>query len=357
MADPWAGERLRALRLLLGISQVELAQAVGVSQALISKIEAGTRSAPDELLVQVAAVTGTPASFFSAVPADLPPVTLRYRKLSTARRGEVKRVEQLLVEAYRAVWTLVQGRKFLPPELPVATGDLTGEEIEAFAARTREALALEPDGPVPNVTRVLERAGIVVAPLVLPGDLDGAGEAEAVGHFGASAWPGPGAPALIGFFAGGPGDRQRFTLAHELGHLVLHTRRPRALDPETEAHRFAGAFLVPAARLEEACAGEPLTLRDYAQLKARWGVSVQALIMRSGHLGLIDATRRQSLFRQLSARGWRTEEPVTVNPETPALFEALLRNQFGDGRRLYVTAGEQLGFPSFLLGQLAPKVA
>lgn len=103
-----------------------------------------------------------------------------------------------------------------------------------------------PDKPIPHLTRVLERAGVTIAPLLLTDDPED--PPAAGGHFGVSYWGGLGAPALIGYFPGSQGDRERFTLAHEVGHLVLHTFRPRGADPEGEANRFAGALLVPRCR-------------------------------------------------------------------------------------------------------------
>jgi Zn-dependent peptidase ImmA (M78 family)/transcriptional regulator with XRE-family HTH domain len=352
--NSYAGERIRALRTLLNLSQAELAEAIGVTQALISKVESGVRSASDELIDTVAAVTSTPKSFFHVIPPDLPPVTLRFRRLATAKRADTRRAEQLLSEAYRIVWTLVNDRGgYVPPALPAATDQvLGGNDIEALAERSRSVLGIDPDGPVQHVTRMCERRGIVVTPLAFPGDDS---EPNAVGHFGGSCWPGSPEPALIGYFAGGPGDRQRFTIAHELGHLVLHTRRQFIADPESEANRFAGALLVPAHRMDEAMARGDLTLRDFAKLKARWGVSIQALIMRGSHLGFIDAHRKASLFKQLTNRGWRKEEPVQVHPEQPELLWRLLAERFGTARNSYQVAGNELGLPPFTLGQLAPR--
>ena len=97
-----------------------------------------------------------------------------------------------------------------------------------------------------------------------------------------------------------------------------------------------------------------VTLRDFAQLKATWGVSIQALIMRCSQLGLIDPARKTSLFKQLSARGWRKNEPVKVHLEVPALFSKLIEDRFGEGMFGYRRAAEVLGLPAFVLGTLAP---
>lgn len=353
-AEPlvYAGERLRAARVLVAASQTQLAAAVGVTQAQISHVESGRRAASADLLDRVADATNFPRAFFDAVPADLPPLTLRFRRRATARSGEVRRAEQLVAETYRIVWQLVrQGGTYTPPTLPVAVDDQIGhDDIEHFAQLTREALGLDATSPVRHLTRSLERDGIVVAPLAF-GDVDD--EPDAIGHFGASCWPGSPEPAVIGYFEGGTGDRQRFTLAHELGHLVLHTRRRFVTDPEDEANRFAGALLIPRERAEEFISND-ITLRDFAHLKAAWGVSIQALIMRCAQLGHIDQARKTSLFKQLTARGWRKDEPVTVHHEHPTLLNKLIATRFGPGAPGYRNAAHTLGLPTFTLATLAP---
>jgi Zn-dependent peptidase ImmA (M78 family)/transcriptional regulator with XRE-family HTH domain len=347
-----AGERVRTARSLLGKSQAELALATNVSQALISQIESGTRTAAESFLDDVAAATALPRSFFDAVPPDLPPDTLRFRKLASARRGDTRRAGALLGEAYRVVRELLLGAKYPVPDLPTVGDTPSDDGIERLAQATRAALGIGADAPVRHITRACERSGIAVAPLILPGE-DG-DEGEQIGHFGASCWPGGMDYALIGNFPGGAGDRQRYTLAHELGHLVLHSHRRFVVDPEAEANRFAAAFLVPRDRAIEAMGGTAITLRSLQYMKAHWGVSIQALIMRGAQLGLIDANRKASLFKQLSARGWRKSEPVLVHREEPALIWKLLTARFGR-QAVYQQASGPLGLGAMMLRSIAPQ--
>jgi hypothetical protein len=79
--------------------------------------------------------------------------------------------------------------------------------------------------------------------------------------------------------------------------------------------------------------------------------------MRSGHLGIIDSDRKTSLLKQLSARGWRKQEPVTVHGEEPVLLRKLLEQRFGTGRAAYSQAEAVVGLPAFTLAQLAPRAA
>ena len=187
--------------------------------------------------------------------------------------------------------------------------------------------------------------------MILPGE-DNVDAPAAVGHFGVSYWSGPGERALIGYFPGSRSDRDRFTIAHELGHIVLHTHRPRTGDAELEANLCASALLMPKSRAEQSLSMR-LNLTDYARLKAIWGVSIQALIMRGSQLGLVSEGRKESLFKQLSARGWRRSEPVVVHPEQPLLLWRLIKSAFGDASSSEIA--EKLAIPAVVLRALAPR--
>lgn len=351
MPTALTGERVRTVRQLLGISQMELAQAASVSQSMISQVENGTKDATEDLLDAITKATATPRSFFDVMPPDLPLGTLRFRKLASARSGDTKRVKALFDEAFRVILDLLDGEDYPIPNLPVATGELSQHDIERLAEATREAMQLDPDGPIKHLTRACERSGIAVVPLTLP-NVDEE-ETETVGHFGVSCWPSRDEPALIGYFSGGSGDRHRYTIGHELGHLILHSNRRILKDPEGEANRFSGAFLIPEKRAREIFS-TPVTLSDLLRLKAHWGVSIQAFIMRGVHLGLIDEQRKTSLFKQLSARGWRRNEPVVVHREEPVLVWRLLVRKFG-APIPYSHVADEVGLQAVVLRSLAPK--
>jgi Zn-dependent peptidase ImmA (M78 family)/DNA-binding XRE family transcriptional regulator len=350
------GDRLRTLRDILGLTQIQLAEVAGVSQSWISQVETFTREASEDILTEIAAATGTPLSFFHVRPATVPLDSLRFRKSSTASKTVTRRVHAIYGESYRVTENLVDLEHYPVPDLPFVTGDqpLTDEQIEGLAADTRRALRLAPDQPIPHLTRAMERAGIAVAPMMLP-DVENE-ETTAVGHFGVSFWGGVNATALVGYFPGASGDRDRFTLGHEAGHLVLHTFRPRVPHAvaESEANRFSTALLLPLARAQVELS-DKLKLTDYARLKAAWGVSIQAMIMRGNTIGAIGDTRKNSLFVQLSAKGWRKHEPVAVGAEEPKLLWTLLSRRFG--QKPYVQAAEGLAIHPTLLRSIAPAPA
>ncbi|MGW0912850.1 helix-turn-helix domain-containing protein [Streptomyces sp. NPDC002784] len=345
------GERLRTLRELLGLTQAQLSKMSGVGASWISEVENGYKDHDDTKLQMIADATETPFGFFYVQPKSVPLDSLRFRKLASAKRTVTKRVHAFYSESYRVSEDMLTSERYPTPPLPYATADeVTDEEIEELANETRQALRLAPDLPIPHLTRALERGGIAVAPIVL-NDPAGGEEQTTSNHFGVSYWGGLGDVALIGYFPGSHGDRDRFTLAHEVGHLVLHTFRPRVRDPEGEANKFASALLVPRERAIEAIS-ERMTLTEYARLKANWGVSIQSLIMRGAAVGVIDETRKRSLYVQLSQRGWRKQEPVHVGQEEPLLLWTLLTHQFGV--KPYVPAAEKLAIPPTVLRSIAP---
>ncbi|MBW3705801.1 ImmA/IrrE family metallo-endopeptidase [Streptomyces griseus] len=347
------GERLRTLRELMGLTQAQVSGMSGVASSWISDVENGYRDHDDAKLEQIAEATETPAGFFYVQPKTVPLDSLRFRKLASAKRTVTKRVHALYSESYRVSDDLITSERYPTPPLPYTDADeITDDEIEELADQTRVALRLAPDKPIPHVTRALERGGIAVAPMVLT-DNAGGDEPSGNDHFGVSYWSGLGDTALIGYFPAS-GDRDRFTLAHELGHLVLHSFRPRVRDAEGEANRFASAFLVPRNRAKEDLSAH-MTLTDYARMKAIWGVSIQALIMRGAAVGKIDDSRKRSLYVQLSQRNWRKKEPVEVGQESPLLLWTLLERKYG--ARPYVPGAEHLAIPPAVLRSIAPSPA
>ncbi len=353
MTSAWAGERLRAARAIVGITGADLAAQSGFSQALISSIENGRRDLTDEVRLAVAAAIDFPEEFFLVAPSDVPLDSLRFRKYATASATATSRAKALFQEIFRVSSQLAEDVGYHHPNLPLATGnELAAGDIDDLAAQTREALQLDPEAPIPHVLRAMERAGISIAPIVLPGDDDDAMTAKPNRHFGLSYWGGPGDRGAVGFFPGSSGDRDRFTFAHELGHMVLHSKR-RAADSEREANLFAGELLMPTDRAREAL-GHDLTLRDYAHLKATWGISISALVMRAKHVGAIDEDRASALFRQMSARGWRKQEPVKVASEQPALLAKLVDRQYPNVPVAQLT--RRLALPAMLIRSMIPQI-
>ena len=316
------GERVRHLRHYYGWSQGELAALAGVSQPAVSQIER-TGAASEETVRAIAQATQFPVEYFHRGPLpEMPLGSLKFRKLASSTKKNDDRVRAHVRQAVELVRTFEPIVK-LPPvrfqaiSLGAALDDIA---VEAEALRVREILGVGPSDPISNLVRSMERCGVLVIGSV----------SEIEKHDAASYWPAyPEGRPIVCCSKGMPGDRQRFSNGHELGHLVLHTLRelePRAA--EAEANRFAGALLLPAEAALEFMP-QPVTLRGLAYVKARFGISVGALIRRAFDLQLIDDTRRVSLEKQLTSRGWRKQEPVAVAEEEPRLIRRFVEAATG----------------------------
>jgi Zn-dependent peptidase ImmA (M78 family) len=141
------------------------------------------------------------------------------------------------------------------------------------------------------------------------------------------------------------GERQRFTIAHELGHLYLSPGD--GLEIEPACHRFAGAFLIPRELLirEVGRHRRSISVHELLTLKVLFGVSAQAIAYRCKDLGIISQATLAEIFRLFSARTWRVNEPLSFPPERPARFERLCLRALAEGLISESKASELLQRP------------
>jgi len=310
-------DRVRHARVYHGWSQDHLASLIGKSQPAIHHIEKGGAPAPDTLAA-IAEQTQFSLAFFErgSLP-DLPDGSLRFRKSASASQRDSDRIRAHVRQTVEVVNDLQERTPRLPVRLEAVAKDavVDAEAIEELATRCREWMGVGRFDPIPNLTRAIERSGVVVIGY----------SQEIEKHEGASYWPDyPRGRPVVCLTRSRSGDGNRMSLAHEVGHLVLHTlRSPDIPTSESEAFRFAGALLLPREVAYEQIEG-PVTLRDLAIVKSRFGISIRALVRRLLDLNLITRERRVSLEKQISARGWHKEEPVTVPAEEPQLLREIM---------------------------------
>jgi len=316
------GDRVKQARELEGLSQLELAKAIGVSQTLIAFVETNTRQPTPELLEQLAVHTHQVPDFFRQPPAeDFPTGSLLYRARTAMTAQQKTRVRQYARMVMELADALLARR---PHALPVKLMPIVGPPEEAARRARRvleEALKIAPDEPITGLILGLEQSGVLV--VAMPIEID-KGDAFC-------AWTGADKrrPVIV-VSAKTVGDRLRLNVAHELGHLLLHPDGTASLgEVEPEANRFAAELLCPAAAMHREIEA-PVTLLSLAQLKRRWGVSVQMLIRRARDLEIITQRRYTYLFEQIGAKGWRMREPkhLDVPIEKPRLLRRLAEDLF-----------------------------
>jgi Zn-dependent peptidase ImmA (M78 family)/DNA-binding XRE family transcriptional regulator len=316
IVDGFNHRQLSLARECRGLTQAELAKSAGLSQARLSKIENGLVPVDEKDLGQLASALSLPSRFFlrAVEPIGLP---LRYhRKRQSVPKRELNRAHawlSVLHQHIEVLWANVEGQGLASlPRLDVDDHEGDAEEI----ARMVRATWLLPKGPIDNLTSILERAGIVVFEL----DLGTVG-IDAIGFP-----PKANTPAIIFSNVHTPGDRQRFTLAHELGHLVMHLHPPRNAQNEMErqADTFASEFLMPRSETHPRLRRGRVDLGMLAAEKQVWKVSMQVVLMKAKETGMVSERQARWLWMQIGKYGYRTREPYPIPRERPRLLKDIL---------------------------------
>jgi Zn-dependent peptidase ImmA (M78 family) len=310
------GEMLRLARQRKGFTQKEAAAKLGVAQPVLSRFENGVAVTEDDFLEKAADVYDLPRAFFD-VRAPIYGPAVSVHPMARAK-SDISARDLDMVTAELNI-RVMQMRRFLEavdfnPTLSLPQFDIEQfDSAEQIASKVRAYWAIS-EGPIKNLTALVESAGIVVG----------------TSYFGGASVSGmtfrvPGQPPLILLNEQHPADRMRFTLAHELGHLIMH--RFPTVTMEDEANDFAASFLMPKRDIGMSLDGRRITLELLASLKPEWKVAMQALLMRAKSLGYVDYNQNRYLWQQISARGWRLREPPELDfePESPTVLKSIVK--------------------------------
>ncbi len=306
------------LREARGWTQTELAERAAMSQAVISKVETGAIEFHPERLQRLAeALDCRPESLEqNAALPSIEITCLHRRRASTMSVSTMKRIEAVTHLSRISIEGLLDGIELAPAR--------TLERIEVLPGRGPAEVARElrhrwnvPSGPIANLIGLVESAGVVVVFRSF----------GTTGQDAVSTWPQDSQrPPMMLVNADLSADRLRFTVAHELGHLVMHALPVDS--QEAEANVFAGEFLAPADEIRAELEG--LTTSDFRRLmalKGQWGMSMAALIRRAHDLETISDRQYREFQVRLGKLGWRTSEPGDVARENPSVVDKIIELQ------------------------------
>ena len=351
------GNKLKVARSASGFSLRALADAMDriVSAQAIGKYERNEDMPSSGILMALAKALAVSEEYLLR-DDELSLEGVDFRKKLGASSKEVATLEARaihMLERYLAVEDLLHLRSVeweQPRSAPHAVTDVRDAEDAARSVRDDWGLG---NDPIPQLAELLEERGIKVLSLDLD-NVDGLAakvrrkerEAARVIVVKRSTWS----------------ERKRFNLAHELGHMVIAPCD--GVDEEKAAHRFAGAFLMPAdvLRAEVGAHRSSISIGELVALKKRFGVSVQALAYRCQDLGIISQAACTRLFKVFSERGWRDapyEEPESLAPEVeePRRFERLCFRALAEGVIGETRAAELLGISVRELDRRLDQVA
>ena len=336
------GGRLKLARSAAGLSLRALEGRIGgrVTAQAIGKYERNESMPGSGVLIALARALGVSVEYLTS-DRDLALEAVEFRKKPIARKSEETFVQAKvidLLERYISIEQLlslpsVEWDKPRGAPYPVV-GDLSEVEQAAISLRTHWDLGRK---PILSMVELLEECGVKVLAL----ELSDIGGMTAYARRG-----GKNVDTVIVVNRRDSGERQRFTLTHELGHLVLAV--DAKVDSEKAAQRFAGAFLMPAdtVRTEIGRRRTSIGWSELFNLKRVFGVSVQAIVYRCRDLGIISDAVYKRLFRDMSRLGWRNppyREPQRIEAERPSRFERLCSRALAEKVISQAKAAELLG--------------
>ena len=326
------GQRLYRARKAAGLSLRDLGARVGLSHAAIKKYEDEQATPPSATLLKLARALNVRTEYFFR-PETVTLDRIEYRKRSTLGK---KRLDAIEHEVIDQIERRVELENLFPAPpvpafatvkgLPGSIGDF--DQIEDAAEAVRKAWDLGLD-PIPDLIDVLETHGIRVFMIDANADPKFDGLAATVNQL-----------PIIVVGSNWPGDRQRFTLAHELGHLMLAGRLAKNLDEELACNRFAGAFLTPRQSVIQELGAHRSYIepKELALLKEEFGLSMAGLLYRARDLGIVSPAWRDEQAKLFRIKGWHLTEPGKPYPAEKAhifvqqVFHALAEGYIGESK-------------------------
>lgn len=293
-----------------GYTQKDLAYLIGCNQSRLSKIEAGELMPQEDDVKNFARVLERTPDFFFQQGETMPSSVSFYRKTQTMPLKMFRRCNAQMNIRRLEIEQSVGNKKLAKRELPKLPPEENGG-AKAVAQVLREKWKIK-TGAVQNLTKLVEETGCVIVHYSFPTTkLDGlcirASEK----------------PPIIFLNKDLPKSRRRLSLAHELGHLVMHTNPHEKV--EDEAWEFAGEFLMPSAEIGKQLNG--LNLDKLGELKKQWGVSMQAILYRARKMEKISESYNRFLWMQIGKCGYRVNEPFedVIPDEKPTELETRLK--------------------------------
>lgn len=312
--------RISLARNLRGILQGELSSLLKqTNQSIISNLETGKSDFTEEDVIKISKALNLPTSFFYKDKNFTRLSKFYYRKRNAFPAAQLIPLEAK-IDVIRSIYTeLLKSVDIQTQTLPSIS--VSDKNTPQQIADTFRLFLNIGEDPIINLVSIIEKLGIPVIFLDVESD-----------KFSGMTLQTDINQSIIVVNKNMPNDHKKFTIAHELGHLIMHI--PFSEDPdflsdlenfeavEKQADQFAGAFLIP--QTEARYQFRNLTYSKLADFKIHWKVSKQAIIYRAKDVGAISETKFRSLFIELSRFGERKKEKHEIEIDQPRLLNKII---------------------------------
>lgn len=320
--------RLTQARVRVGVSKTDLASDIGVSAAAIGQYEAGVNSPRPDVLNRLAHALNVQPEFFSVGRplARIDTVSAHFRSLRSARVSDRQKALATAASVWELTFALERFVRLPEADLPNLEPRIAPSGAAALLRRHWDL----PDGPVKHLVATAESRGIVVAVRPL-------GEIDAVDAFSAVIVD---RPLIITTPRRSQNVfRHRFSIAHEIGHLLLHADSGEHSNAiEKQADEFAAAFLTPASSMDSALPHR-LDLAALDRLGRTWGVSTHSLVRRMVERGRTTESSARRAYQRLAMVDDPSVDPTSAYMgEMPTLLQKASELAADHGAGVHVLA-------------------
>jgi Zn-dependent peptidase ImmA (M78 family)/DNA-binding XRE family transcriptional regulator len=333
------GELVKKAREIQGLTQIELVEVMKpyeITQAAIARIEQNLLEPSEETAKAISmALKFPPEFFYQRSYIDFPSGSTLFRCLKGLRSKDRAQIVQTASIGFQLYSTMAQKLKMKPSRFP----KISHKDTYSAPLILRNVLGIEADKPIKQIIKKLENIGVVVISIPL----------EIHEHDGFSVWI-EDRPVIV-ISRGKSGDRQRRTVVHEMFHLACHySFVGNNLDEiENEADKLTSEFLLPEEVIRQEIVS-PVTLSDLADLKSRWGISIQSLIERAYELEIITTNQRKYLYKQIGEKKWNKVEPRYIEPEQPRAIQMMAEHLYTkNGKVIYSELAKDTKLPRELI--------
>ncbi len=334
------GKNIKFYRLLKGISQEDLAQQIGLNKMAVSNYEMDKRN-PEMAIIQKIA-EALDVSFSALLSQQDQQLVIEhgaFRKQSSIKKGTQDlifgKLDRYLGRLFNVISIL--GETVLAPSPSIERKRMMN--CEEAGQYLRKLLCLPTNGPIGNITDILENNGYIICPV----------EMDERGFSGNSGMVN-GRP-YIAVNTTMPAERQRFTLIHELAHLVFIFNDVE--DEEKLVDDIAGAFLLPEQDIRRELGPKRNSIiSDLRIIQKEYGVSMSSIVARAHQTGILNKTHYEMTMKWLNKNGLLHNTSSNMDPEKTHLLEQLTLRAASEEEISISKAAELLDRPFWEVRQL-----
>ena len=335
------GERLKSARKMAGLSLAGLAERTGnaITRQAINKYEKGMMNPSSEVLSALSnALDVKPDYFFREPNVSLSDMEFRKKsKLSIKEYESIKHHTLDFLERYLEIEDILQDQAIFENPIPADLRKVNDfEGVEIVAKELRECWNVG-EAPLFDLVELVEDHGIRIYEIETSDQFDGI-----------SAWVGD--TPVVAVNLNNDSVRRRFTIAHELGHILLEFENDEEeKEREKLCHSFAGAFLLPRSVIWAEMGNKrrsKIAILELEKLKEIYGISIQAIMIRIYNLGIVGDSTYKKFWVMVNVRGWKKNEPgIYKGREKASRFKQLVFRAAAEDIITFSKAAELLNRP------------